>query len=323
MAFCEHCGKEIAEGEQCTCQSVDTAAQAPVAEETPVVETPVAEEAKAVAEAPAVKEEAKETKPDDNKNKMVILIAAAAAVVVLIVLVALFAGGSKKYMEPVDDFIAQINKKNTDPVELYSTLMPDFAASLYADTHKKYMVAEDYVDGYEDAMDNMEDYYDDCDDEFGKWKLSFELKKASEMDEDDLEDIQDYLDDYYDDYREDEVDMYEEALEDDDDLEDAADELDISESQAKAMLKASIKYAQAYEKMKVTEGYEVKGKFIVKAGKDEYETSTVEFRVIKINGDWTYWGIADGSLEFDDDDENCLDFLSNFLSGRKLYKSVF
>lgn len=330
MAFCEKCGKELAEGEQCTCTAEavaeeavaetpvveETVAETPVVEETPVAEVAPVEEAKE-AEAPATEEPAK------KKNNIIIIVVAAVAVVVLLLLVALLAGGSKGYMEPVDDFMAAVNKKNTDPIEIYSTLMPDFATGLYADAHKKYMVVEEYADYYEDAIETMEDYYDDCEDEFDKWKLTFETKKASEMDEDDLEDIQDYLDDYYDDYREDEVDMYEDALEDDDELEDGADELDITEAQAKALLKANMKYAQAYEKLKVTAGYEVKGKFIVKSGKDVYETKTVEFRVVKINGDWTYWGLTDGSLDFEDDDEHCFDFISNFLSGRKLYKSVF
>ena len=320
MAFCENCGKELADGEQCTCTTAEAVAQEQVTEAS-VAEAPVAEEAPKAEAAPEAPEApAKAAAP--KKNNMIIIGVVAAVVVVLLLLVVLLAGGSKGYMSPVDDFMKQINKKNTDVVEVYTTLMPDFAADLYAQTHKKYMVAEDYADYYEDAIETMEDYYEDCDDEFDKWKLSFETKKASELDEDDLEDIQDYLDDYYDDYREADVDTYEDLLDDDDDLEDSADELDISESQVKAILKASMKYAQAYEEMKVTAGYEVKGKFIVKSGKDTYETKNVEFRVVKINGDWTYWGLVDGSLDFEDDDENCFDFLSNFLSSRRLYKSI-
>ncbi len=326
MGFCENCGKELADGEQCTCTAEEAVAQEPVVEEAKVEEIvaeekPVVEEVPAVAEAPAAEEAAKEPKPAMDKKKMVILGAAAAAVVVLLLLVALFAGGSKGYMGPVEDFMAQINKQNTEPVEVYSALLPDFGASLYAQSHNKYKVSEEYMDYYEDSVEYLEDHYDDCNDEYDKWKLSFETKKATKMDEDDLEDIQDYLDDYYDDYLEDEADYFEETLDDDGDIEDAADELDISESQVKAILKANLKYVKAYEELKVTAGYEVKGRFLVKAGKDEFKTETVEFRVVKINGDWTYWGITSGSLDFDDDEEDCFSFISNFLSSKRLYKS--
>lgn len=334
MGFCENCGKELADGEQCTCTVEETVAQEPVVEEAvadgapdvePAVEAPVAEETSAVAEAPAVtetstEEPAKEMKPGMDKKKLTILGAAVAAVVVLLLLVVLLAGGSKGYMGPVEDFMAEINKQNTEPVDVYSTLLPDFAADLYAQTHKKYKVSDEYMDYYEDSIKYLEDYYDDCNDEYDKWKLSFESKKATKMDEDDLEDIQDYLDDYYDDYLEDEADYFEDALEDEDDIEDAADELDISESQVKTVLKANLKYVKAYEELKVTAGYEVKGRFIVKAGKDEFKTETVEFRVVKINGDWTYWGVTSGSLNFDDDEEDCFSFIANFLSSKRLYK---
>lgn len=324
MAFCENCGKELADGEQCTCTTADVAAQEPVVEEVPVaeetvVETPVAEAS--VVETPVTAEAPTEApKPAKDKNKIMIIGAVAAVAVILILIIAL-AGGSKGYMGPVEDFMAAINKQNTKPVEVQSTLMPDFGASLYTQCHKKYMVSEDYVDYYEDSIEYLEDYYDNCNDEYDKWKLSFEVKKASKLDEDDLEDIQDYLDDYYDDYLEDEVDYLEDILDDADEMEDLADEADISKSQFKAVLKANLKYIKAYEELKVTAGYEVKGKFVVKSGKDEFDTETIEFRVVKINGDWTYWGITSGNIDFDDDEENCFSFISNFLSGKKLYKS--
>lgn len=294
MGFCEKCGKELTEGEVCTCTSAEAVAQDNV----------VAEEKKA--ETPA-------------KNNKMLLGIVAAVVVVLILVIALVAGGSKGYMSPLEDFMAAINKQSTDYVKVNGTLMPDFAADLYAQCHKKYMVSEDYADIYEDSMEYLEDCYDNCNDEYDKWKLSFEVKKASKLDDDDLEDIQDYLDDYFDNL-EDEVDYLEDILEDADEIEDMADDTDVSKSQFKAVLKANLKYVQAYEDLKVTAGYEVKGKFIVKAGKDEFDTETVEFRVVKINGDWTYWGLTSGSVDFDDDENDCFSFIANYLSGKKLYR---
>ncbi len=308
MAFCENCGKELADGEQCTCTTSEAAAQAPVAEAAPVGAVPVA----------------KEEKPNNNNKIIIGVIAAVAAVlVVLLLVVVVFVGGSKSYMKPVEDYMKAVNKKETDPIKLYSTVMPDFSAGLYADLNKKFKVSDDYKDMYDEAIETMEDNYDECEDEYGKIKLSFESKKASKMDKDDLEDIQEYLDDYYDDTIEDQIDELEDMLEDDDEIEDGADELDITEAEMKAIVKSYIKYLKSYEKMKVSAGYEVKGKFIVKAGKDEYKTETVEFQVVKINGDWVYWGITDGSMSFEDDDEYCLTFISNFLRSKKLEPGIF
>ncbi len=283
MAFCENCGKELADGQQCTCTSTQK----------------------------------------NNKIIIGVIAAAAAAFVVVLLVVVLLVGGSKGYMKPVEDYMKAINKKETDPIKLYSTVMPDFSAGLYADLNKKFKVSDDYKDMYDDAVESMEENYDDCEDEYGKIKMSFESKKASKMDKDDLEDIQDYLDDYYDERIEDQIDELEDMLDDADELEEGADELDISESEMKAIVKSYIKYLKSYEKMKVSAGYEVKGKFIVKAGKDEYKTETVEFQVVKINGDWVYWGISDGSMSFEDDDEYCLSFISSFLSGKKLEPGFF
>lgn len=318
MRFCDKCGKALGKDEVCTCTSAEATTQEATVTEEMVAETSATETAadeQAVAEvAPTT-----ESKFPIDKKMLAIIGAAAAAVVVFILVIVLIASGSKGYMSPVEDFMAAINKQNTDPVKVNSTLMPDFAADLYAQCHKKYMVSEDFADLYEDSVEYLEDYYDDCNDEYDKWKLSFEMKKASKMDEDDLEDIQDYLDDYYDNL-EDVADNLEDILDDADEIEDLADDADISESQFKAIMKSNLKYVQAYEEMKVTAGYEVKGKFIVKSGKDEFDTETVEFRVVKINGDWTYWGLTSGNIDFDDDEDNCFSFIANYLSGKKLYR---
>ncbi|MBQ8815948.1 MAG: hypothetical protein IJZ84_01540 [Lachnospiraceae bacterium] len=303
MAFCENCGKQLQDGEKCTCtESVEQ-----VTENTGTVEQ-VSESAEA--EAP------KRENPLKGKEKPLII--AAAAVVVLLILIKIFSG-SKGYMEPINDFMKAINKKNTSSVELNATLMPDFGAKLYKKYYAKQLKSDYYADVYDDRKDDFEDYYDDCDDEYDRWKLSFEMKKSTKLDKDDLEDIQDELDDYYDDYLEYYVDSYEDILDDEDDLEEFADSWEYEEKDATAALKAFMNFCKAYEELKVTAGYEVKGKFIVKSGKDEYKTDTVEFIVLKVNGDWTYYGVTGGgSLYFEDDEEGCFDFISNFLYSSKL-----
>lgn len=317
MEFCENCGKQLQDGEKCTCiEATEQATENTVATEQATEVTGEAEqvtESTGEAEQAAVSTEAeapKKTNPLKGKEKTVALGVALALVV--FILIKIFSG-SKGYMEPVDDFMKQINKKNTNYQEVNATLMPDFAAKLYKSYNAKRLKSDYYADAFEDGVDDLEDWYDDCDDEYNKWKLTFETKKTTKLDKKDLEDYQDELDDYYD-YLDYYIDSNEDILEDEDDLEDYADEWDYKEKDAKAALKAFIKYYSAYEDMKVTAGYEVKGKFIIKTGKDELKTDTVEFVVLKVNGDWTYYGlIGGGSLYFDDDDEGCFDFISDFL----------
>ncbi len=247
---------------------------------------------------------------------------AATAMTVLMAASLCACGGG--YMGPVDDLISATNKKETDPMKWYTIMAPDFSADELSDLMKSFVkMSDDIEDSMEDAKEEMEEAYEECDDEFDKWKISFEEKKAKKLDEDDLEEYIDKYEDYYDDYLEDQVEDMEDALDDDDELEELADMLDIDEKDAKALVKSMIKYAKTYEKLKVTDGYEVKGKFILKSGKDTYETDSVEFVVLKINGSWVYMGIKDGSLRFEDDENDLFRFFFNELYSSSFYESMF
>lgn len=297
MAFCGNCGKEVPDGEVCSCTS--------------------AAQSTATAQPASVSNQPK-------GNNSILLLAAAAVVVIVVIGIIIFAvGGSKGYMGPIKDFVKAVNKEETDRIELRATLMPDFGAKQLKAFYKKALKSDDIADSQEDYIEQYEEYYEDCEDEFDNWKLSFELEEAERMDDDDLDDLKDYYEDYYDDYLEDEVEFYEEILDDDDDLEDFADDGDISEGEAKAMLKAAIKYYKKYEKVKVTDAYEIEGKFIVKSGKKEYETDDVTLLAVKANGDWFYAGITDGEIVFEDDDEDCFRFVRSLLRSDAFFASGF
>lgn len=301
MAFCENCGKQLADGEVCTCM----AGQQPEAQGT----TPVGNAQPAGGAVPA---------SGDKKKKWLIAIPVAAVVLLLIIIIS--ALSSKPYMEPVKDFMKLMNKRSTNVEKIMELQVSDFAKKEYAALISAAKKSDDFMDGLDDTKENIEDYYEDADDEFEKWKLSFELKKAEKMDEDDLDDLKDYLEDYYDDYMDSAVDYWEDILDDEDYLEDLADEADMSEKEAEKFCQAFIKYLKAYEDMKVTAGYEVKGKFIVDSKDGDCKTDTVTFRVLKVNGDWCYYGFSDsGSYGFKGDDEGVLDFLYDSLDSNWLY----
>lgn len=246
-----------------------------------------------------------------------------ASVMTVAMVGSLCACGGGGYMGPVDDLMNAVNKKETDPMKLMMVMAPDFAAGEMEAVMKSMMkMSDDMEELMEDAVEENEEMYEEIDDEFDKWKISFEEKKAEKIEKDDLEDLVDEYEDYYKDNLKDTVKSMEDALEDDDELETFAEMLDIDEKDAKGLIKSMIKYMEAYEELKITAGYEVKGKFILKSGKDTYETDTVKFVVLKINGSWVYMGLTDGSVKFEEDDDYLFSFFYSQLKGSSLYSDV-
>jgi hypothetical protein len=60
----------------------------------------------------------------------------------------------------------------------------------------------------------------------------------------------------------------------------------------------------------------------LKSGKDTYETDTVKFVVLKINGSWVYMGLTDGSVKFEDDDDYLFSTFYSQLRGSALDANV-
>lgn len=320
MAFCTKCGKELADGEVCSCETANTeTAQT----EAPKAETPVANEAPK-AEAPAA-EAPKAEKPAKKKNVGVLAGLIAVVLVVVVVLVAVMT--SKPYMKPLKDFMNAINKRNTSELELTQTLMPDFGAKEFGNLYKKMlkMNANDLQDSLEDSIEIYENYYENATDEYGEWKLTFELKKATKLDSDDdeFDNVKDGVEDYYKNNLDSAVDYFEDLLDDEDDLEDWADDRDVTEKEAKTLLEAAIKYYQAYKEIEVSEVYEVKGKFIIKADGEEYDTDTCKLYMVKANGDWFYWSFLEGDLNFDGDDNGYFSFIRSYLRKGKIFSYAF
>ena len=246
-----------------------------------------------------------------------------ASVMTVAMVGSLCACGGGGYMTPVDNLMNAVNKKETDPMKLLTVMAPDFAAGEMEAVMKSMMkMSDDMEELMEDAVEENEEMYEEIDDEFDKWKISFEEKKAEKIEKDDLEDLVDEYEDYYKANLKDTVKSMEDALEDDDELEAFAEMLDIDEKDAKGLIKSMIKYMEAYEELKITAGYEVKGKFILKSGKDTYETDTVKFVVLKINGSWVYMGLTDGSVKFEEDDDYLFSFFYSQLRGSSLYSDV-
>lgn len=236
----------------------------------------------------------------------------------------LCACGGGGYMGPVEDWMNFVNKRNTDPIDAMTVMAPGFSVKefeSYMGSIKKVM-GDEYEDYMEEAVESMEDTYEEAEDEFEKWKISFEEKSADELKAKEIKEYNETIEDYYKDYLEDTVDELEDLLEDD--LEDFAEEMDISEKEAKSVINGMIDYMKAYEDIEATEGYEVKGKFILKSDGDTYETDYMKFIVLKIDGSWVYWGLSDyESLKFEDDDDNVFSFFFSQLRYASFYNNDF
>lgn len=248
----------------------------------------------------------------------------AATAMTVLMASSLCACGGGGYMGPVEDWMNFVNKRNTDPIDALTVMAPGFSAKefeSYMSAIEKVM-GDEYEDYMEEAAESIEESYEEAEDEFEKWKISFEEKSADELKSKDLKDYNETIEDYYKDYLEDTVDELEDLLEDD--LEDFAEELDISEKEAKSVINGMIDYMKAYEEIEATEGYEVKGKFILKSDGDTYETDYIKFIVLKVDGSWVYWGLSDyESLKFEDDDDNVFSFFFSQLRYASFYNNDF
>ena len=297
MSFCEKCGKELAEGQVCDCQGA--------------------------------------SKKKFNPAIIVLAVFVIAIVALVIVLIVNSDGGSSKskkddkeekstYMDPIDNYLAVVNKKNEDYIAFNKSLMPEFSAKKFGAFMEVFTADGEYADYLEDANDQLSDYYEECDDEFKGWKLSFKKEAAEKLDADDMEDYKEYVEEYYEDYLQYTVEELEENMEDEDTLEDLAYMLDVTEEDAAKIVKAMITYMKAYEGLKVSAGYEVTGKFVLKADGETYETDSMSFVVLKVNGSWVYCGLTDYDyLGFEEDDYSVFGFFFRGLRSPKLYTDVW
>lgn len=316
MAFCPNCGNGIPEGSTDKfCSSCGHPLQENVNPET-------TEKKENEINTEEIKEAAKNVSVDEiitqaksgNKKVIGIAIGAVAAVIVLFILIGSLFGGN--YMDPVNAYMKAINDRETDYTIVTTALLGDKVSEksqkvtgLFIDAEAELWEDYTYEDVIKDSSEEYEDCYDNIDDEFESWSISFEEKNAEKLDKDDLEDMaEDFDDDFSDAY-----DDLQDQLEDEDDIEEFADSYNIDEDEAKKIMQAQLEFLEMFVDCKVQDGYEVKGKFIIEADGDTYETDTIKFTVIKVNGSWIYMG-SDDYISFEDDDDYLFYKLTNSLN---------
>lgn len=266
MAFCENCGRPLADGEVCKCKQVDGAQQA------------------APVQAAEVQTEPVQSKKKGRKGLAIVI-----AVLVLAVAagVAVFLHSANGYKKPINDITKVINNKNTDPDAVISAVLPDFATSYYKKAVKIVKTSDDAADVFTEVEDELQDMYDEFDDEYDNgWSVKFDYNDKEKLDADEIESLNDTYSGLYDSYFEDICDEIAEF--DKYDYEDLADSLGIKAAKAKDLCKIAVNFMKEFKGAKVTEGYSLTGRLVLsdKSGETLEKSDKITINVIKFNGDW-------------------------------------
>ncbi len=239
---------------------------------------------------------------EKNKNTkvgMIAIIGGAAVVLILVIALLASAIGGGNYKTPIKGLAKALNSRSTDLADYVDCFVPNFVADAYNDIFALLKdVDEDLVEDFNDDMtDTFEDLYDDWDDQFGDdWKVSYEIRDAEELDDDELEEIQECYEDLYDSL--DDLDLDDEETYEDfaDMMEDEMD-VELSDSQIKKLQKICETLLAELEDVEIRNGYMVDIKLTIEGDEDD-DDEKFEIPVIEVNGGWcidfiSWYGIND------------------------------
>lgn len=322
MSFCPFCGKEVADGAVCSCQAAPAAAPevtpvaapapeaAPAAPATETVANKIADVTGMVGDATnkVVDKLPEGAKGFLKKNGKFVGIGVA-AVIVLIILFSLLGGSG--YKDPINSVLKAVNKGEKFD---YVDLMTAGQAGDIKEINK--LMYEIRGDEFEDEIEDIQDSFEKLANKYEKWKLTFEFTDSEKLSKDKLKDFQEELEDLWDNSLEDVVDELKDM--DDDDLEDVADAQDYDVKDLKKYFSKTLKYLEGFKKVKVSEGYKVKGYYALKDGGDEVaKTNKDTVYILKINGTWMMYSLKESSrFRFNSDDKNYdrYGFLNQYLT---------
>lgn len=289
MKFCRFCGKQLGDDEVCDCEESKKAAENAEggAESSAVIDS---EKDSVKIDTAGISENIKEN-IKKNKNALYIIGCALAVCLLFVLCVKAFSGS---YKTPIKAIVKEINRgTKTDYLSLYTASLPKDLKKL---TAEYYSLLEDTIDEYND---DLKDSFEDLEDKYPKWKIKFEYDSAEKLTKTELKEYKDELTDGQLEDIDDLVDEIDEKLEDN--IDTIAKMFDADESDVEKVLKDTIKYIKTFKKLKITKGYKVRGRYVIKNGGDEInKTSNVTFYVLKINGNWVIYEAKD-NFSFDSD----------------------
>lgn len=261
MRFCVNCGRQLRDGEVCSCQQ------------------PAAKHATKTGKGLFAGGDAKKT-----LSKYWPFLAGGVALIAIVLVLCLALGGGS-YKTPVDDIIRTINDRETDLVKIARRVLPDFVEG---EAYRLYQDIKD-ADGFDDIQDEAEDMlqyaYDELEDYFGRnVTITYEIVEKEELSKRELRKAEKAIGGLYADVFEDIVEDWDDM--DEDEKEDAADEADMTVKQLDKCVARIESIGKKLEKAKVSKGYELTVDLLIEGKDDEEEYEDVIIRVIKINGSW-------------------------------------
>ena len=217
--------------------------------------------------------------------KKIALIAAAAVVLVVLVLVLLSLGNTRN--APVSVMQKYANAKEIKEETLYKDLLAGVEGGNAAKIIKLLKTSDEFKDDLADEEERFADRYEDMVDEYGKnFKITYKNDKSVEekLDRDDLKDYRARIKSIGEDYADlgKTLGKLKSA-----DLKDLAEDLDLSTSDAKALIDAMKTLGQKLKGVEVSDGYalEVLSR-ITGSELDDPEEDDMDLIVLKVDGKW-------------------------------------
>ena len=257
-------------------------------EENISMENQIVEETPVVQEEPLVTPAYEMTQEPEKKKKNLkpwLIAGIGALVVVAAVVLALVLFVFNTYKTPVKLIEEFANAKKASAMyDAFADLNNGFCKDEMAEIMK--IIKKTEV--YDNIIDSFEYQIEENKEEYGSnYKLKYKIEDKEKIDKDDLKEIRDNMRDTGEEMLDELNDL------DDYDYEDLADEMDISESQAKKLIKAEKEIAKILKKVKITEGYKLTVTIKTTGSElDDPIEDEMEINVYKINGRW----VSDMSL---------------------------
>ena len=345
MAFCKYCGRQLTDGEVCTCEgAVKAAASAAQSMVSNAAQTADNAQNYGAQAAGNVQDYAAQTAANAQNyavqpanygqdytvpaasgssgglgafvKKYLLFICIGGGVLVagiVLLLILTLGGGSGGYKAPIEKLVKEINKgESVDLIDLYTSTYPSELAGLYKSFYEL-MGSEDPL---EDQKERMADNFADLKDEYPGWKIKFEYSDSepAAMGKTDLKTVKNRIAD------KENLEDYIERLEDreDDYVDQLVDAFDADEKAVRAYYKSARQYIESLKKAEISEGLEVKGRFVItNDGEEINKTDTLTLYIVKINNEWLFYSYKKGEPDFKSgskyDSYSYVSFLSEIL----------
>lgn len=202
----------------------------------------------------------------------------------------------------------------------------ELANANYPDSVRKAVEAfyeVDKTDIFWKKTEQLRSKFEYLDSSFSHWKVSFTKNEVVSLTESELKSFT--LNMYakpYEDYLVSKIETTREVLSDPEKVREISEKCEKKEEQVRENYETYVRMLESYETFRITEGYLVKGCYVVEMDDARIRTDEISLYVFQINGEWTV-SHYDRLFHFDTQDQNynLVSFLEPYLN-RSFYTSI-